>query len=144
MAKTVTRRKRTGAVKSRGTHARKARNKKTALKSTVRRTRKTAAHHAKIHHAKRPVKKWSKHVTQTSDALDLKHDVFKQDRPKAIARSLKRSAEHSHRRKSDPYRSAMSMLVFYINRAGKNLPATRRKKLEAAKGELRKAFGKAA
>lgn len=139
MAKTVTRRKRTGAVKSRGTHARKARNKRTALKSTARRVRKTGAHSVK-----RPVKKWSKRVTQTSDALDLKHDVFKQDSPKAIARSLKRSAEHSHRRKSDPYRSAMSMLVFYINRAGKNLPATRRKKLEAAKGELRKAFGKAA
>jgi hypothetical protein len=90
------------------------------------------------------VKKWSNHVTETSDALDLKHDVFKQDSPKAIARSLKRSAEQSPRRKSDPYRSAMSMLAFYINRAGKNLPATQRKKLEAAKGELRKAFGKAA
>jgi len=139
MAKTATRRKRTTVSKSRGTHARKARNRKTALKSTARRVRKTGAHSAK-----RPVKKWSKHVTQTSDALDLKHDVFKQDSPKAIARSLKRSAEQSHRRKSDPYRSAMSMLVFYINRAGKNLPATRRKKLEVAKGELRKAFGKAA
>jgi len=139
MAKTATRRKRTATSKSRGTHARKARNKKTALKSTARRTRKTGAPVAK-----KPVKKWSKRVTQTSDALDLKHDVFKQDSPKAIARSLKRSAEQSHRRKSDPYRSAMSMLVFYINRAGKNLPATRRKKLEAAKGELRKAFGKAA
>jgi hypothetical protein len=137
----VTRCKRTSAAKSRGTHARKA----TARKSTVRRagSRKTAAHHAKSP-AKRPVKKWSKHVTETSDALDLKHDVFKQDSPKAIARSLKRSAEQSHRRKSDPYRSAMSMLVFYINRAGKNLPAPRRKKLEAVKGELRKAFGKAA
>jgi hypothetical protein len=143
MAKTVTRRKRQTASKSRGTHARKARNKKTSTKSTARRPRKTAAHR-KIHPAKHPVKKWSKHVTQTSDALDLKHDVFKQDSPKAIARSLKRSAERSHRRKSDPYRSAMSMLVFYINRAGKNLPAPRRKKLEAAKGELRKAFGKAA
>ncbi len=88
-------------------------------------------------------KKWSARVTQTSDALDLKHDVFKQDSPKAIARSLKRSAERSHRRKSDPYRSAMSMLVFYINRAGKNLSAARRKKLDAAKGELRRAFGKA-
>ena len=141
MAKTVTRRKRTSAAKSRGTHARKA----TARKSTARRagSRKTAAHHAKSP-AKRPAKKWSKHVTETSDALDLKHDVFKQDSPKAIARSLKRSAEQSHRRKSDPYRSAMSMLVIYINRAGKNLPASRRKKLEAAKGELRKAFGKAA
>lgn len=139
MAKTATRRKRTVTSKSRGTHARKSRNRKTARKSTARRSRKAGAHAAK-----RPVKKWSKRVTQSSDALDLKHDVFKQDSPKAIARSLKRSAEQSHRRKSDPYRSAMSMLVFYINRAGKNLPATRRKKLEAAKGELRKAFGKAA
>ncbi len=81
-------------------------------------------------------KKWSARVTQTSDALNLKHDVFKQDSPKAIARSLKRSAERSTRRKSDPYRSAMTMLVFYINRAGNNLPATRRNKLEAAKGEF--------
>jgi hypothetical protein len=93
--------------------------------------------------SKRPVRKWSGPVTATSDALDLRHNVFKLDSPKAIARSLKRSAERSHRRKSDPYRSAMSMLVFYINRAGKNLPATRKRKLEAAKGELRKAFGKA-
>ena len=139
MAKTAARRKRTPASKSRGTHARKARNKKVAPQSTVRRARKTG-----VHSAKSPVKKWSKHVTQTSDALDLKHNVFEQDSLKAIARSLKRSAEQGHRRKSDPYRSAMSMLAFYINRAGQNLPATRRKKLEAAKGELRKAFGKAA
>jgi hypothetical protein len=69
--------------------------------------------------------------------------VFKQRSAAAIARSLKRSAEQSHRRKSDPYRSAMSMLVFYINRGGKNLSASRRRMLEAAKGELRKAFGKA-
>ena len=143
MAKTTTRRKRTATSKSRGTHARKARNKSASAKSTARRTRKTAAHPTK-RPAKRPAKKWSAHVTQTSDALDLKHDVFKQDSPKAIARSLKRSAEQSHRRKSDPHRSAMSMLVFYINRAGKNLPAARRKKLEAAKGELRKAFGRVA
>ncbi len=88
------------------------------------------------------MRKWSGRVTATSDALDLKHDVFKQDSPSAIAKSLKRSAERSHRRKSDPYRSAMSMMVFYINRAGKNLPAARKRKLEAAKGELRKAFGK--
>src|SRR3569623_701689 len=143
MAKSVTRRKRASSAKSRGTHARKVGNKKTSHKSTARRTRKTAAGHVN-RAVKRPVKKWSKHVTETSAALDLKHDVFKQDSPKAIARSLKRSAEQRHRRKSDPYRSAMSMLVFYINRAGKNLPASRRKKLEAAKGELRKAFGKAA
>lgn len=113
---------------------------KAARKSSARRTRKTTVRRAT---AKRPVRKWSGRVTATSDALDLKHDVFKQNSPAAIARSLKRSAERSHRRKSDPYRSAMSMLVFYINRAGKNLPATRRHKLEAAKDELRKAFGKA-
>ncbi len=87
--------------------------------------------------------KWSAEVTRTSDALDLKDKVFKLDRPADIARSLKRSAEQSHRRKSDPFRSAMSMLVFYINRAGTNLSATRKRKLEAAKGELRKAFGRA-
>lgn len=123
---------------------------KAARKSSARRTRKvssarktrTAASGRKAT-IKRPVRKWSGRVTATSDALDLQHNVFKQDSPAAIARSLKRSAERSRRRKSDPYRSAMSMLVFYINRAGKNLPATRKKKLEAAKGELRKAFGKA-
>lgn len=92
---------------------------------------------------KKPVRKWSGRVNATSDALDLKHNLFKQNSPVAIARSLKRSAERSHRRKSDPYRSAMSMLVFYINRAGKNLPRTRKQKLEAAKGELRKVFGRA-
>lgn len=91
---------------------------------------------------KKPVRKWSGRVTATSDALDLRHDVFKQRSATAIARSLKRSAERSHRRKSDPYRSAMSMLVFYINRAGKNLSASRRRVLENAKDELRKAFGK--
>ena len=92
---------------------------------------------------KKPVRKWSGRVTATSDALDLKQGVFKQRSAAAIARSLKRSAEQSHRRKSDPYRSAMSMLVFYINRGGKNLSASRRRTLEAAKDELRKAFGKA-
>ncbi|MEH2512022.1 hypothetical protein V1291_003376 [Nitrobacteraceae bacterium AZCC 1564] len=112
----------------------------TARRSTPRKARKTSSARKS---AKRPIRKWSGRVTATSDALDLKKDVFKLDSPKAIARSLKRSAEQSHRRKSDPYRSAMSMLVFYINRAGKNLPATRKRKLEAAKGELRKAFGKA-
>jgi Protein of unknown function (DUF3175) len=114
--------------------------RRTTRKSAPRKARKTSSTHKS---AKRPVRKWSGRVTETSDALDLKKDVFKLDSPKAIARSLKRSAEHSHRRKSDPYRSAMSMLVFYINRAGKNLPATRKRKLEAAKDELRKAFGKA-
>jgi hypothetical protein len=87
-------------------------------------------------------KRWSQHVTESSNALDLEHGVFAQSDPEAIARSLKRSAEESSRRKSDPYRSAMSMLTFYINRAGKNLPAKRRKTLEAAKHELRRLYGR--
>jgi hypothetical protein len=92
--------------------------------------------------ARRTVNKWSQSVTDNSDAMDLKPDVFKLDDPKKIAASLKRSAERSHRRKSAPYRSAMSMLTFYVNRAGHNLPAKRRRVLERAKDELRKAFGK--
>lgn len=84
-------------------------------------------------------RKWSAEVTKHSDALDLKEDVFK-GTAKDIARSLKRSAEHSQRRKSSPFRSVMSMLTFYINRAGRNLSAARRKKLEAAKDELRAVF----
>ena len=87
-------------------------------------------------------RRWSTHVTKESDALDLKRGVFTGRDPKRIAASLKRSAERSHRRKSDPYRSALSMLTFYINRAGKNLPAGRRKTLQRAKTELRKQFGR--
>ena len=86
--------------------------------------------------------RWSKRVMETSDALDLERDVFKQASPRRIAESLKRSAERSRRRKAEPFRSAMSMLSFYINRAGKNLPAERKRTLEAAKTELRKAFGR--
>ncbi|HZQ06293.1 MAG TPA: DUF3175 domain-containing protein [Anaerolineae bacterium] len=87
-------------------------------------------------------KRWSQRVTETSNALDLEKGVFAQEDPHRIARSLKRSAEHSHRRKSDPYRSAMSMLTFYINRAGKTLSKTRRARLEKAKDELRALYGK--
>jgi hypothetical protein len=87
-------------------------------------------------------RKWSAEVTEHSHALDLEADVFTQKDPKRIASSLKRSAEVSTQRKSDPYRSAMSMLSFYINRAGKNLSAARRRTLESAKDELRKAFGR--
>jgi hypothetical protein len=87
-------------------------------------------------------RRWSKKVTEHSDAMDLRHGVFKLEDPKKIAASLKRSAERSHRRKADPYRSALSMLTFYINRAGKNLSATRKRKLAKAKDELRKQFGK--
>lgn len=85
---------------------------------------------------------WSQHVTETSDAMDLEPDVFKQQDPKAIARSLKASAEHSDGRKADPFRSAMSMLTFYINRAGHNLDPARHRTLEEAKDELRDLFGK--
>lgn len=92
-------------------------------------------------HAK--TKKWSADVTEHSDALDLEPEVFRSNDPRRIARSLKHSAEESHRRKSSPFRSAMSMLTFYINRAGKNLPQSRKDVLEEAKTELRKAFGKA-
>src|SRR5437868_4890354 len=88
--------------------------------------------------------RWSQRVTETSDALDLEHDVFTKLDPRSIARSLQRSAEHSRRRKSNAYRSAMSMLTFYINRAGKTLPKARRDKLERAKDELRRLYGKPA
>jgi hypothetical protein len=87
-------------------------------------------------------KKWSRDVTEHSNALDLQHDVFTLHDPKKIAASLKRSAEHSHRRKSSPFRSAMSMLTFYINRAGKDLDPEQKAVLERAKNELRKAFGR--
>lgn len=91
---------------------------------------------------KQSPRKWSAHVTETSDALDLQKDIFESKDPKEIARSLKHSAEQSKRKKSGPYRSAMSMLTFYINRAGKNLGAAQKKVLEKAKDELRIAFGR--
>lgn len=91
----------------------------------------------------RDARKWSAEVTEHSDALDLEQDVFKQRSAKKIARSLKRSARSSTRRKSGAFRSAMSMLTFYINRAGRNLSPTRRRALEKAKDELRAAFGRA-
>ncbi len=84
--------------------------------------------------------RWSKRVTEKSDALDLETGVFTWKDPRRIAESLKRSAEHSDRRKSDPFRSAMSMLTFYVNRAGTNLPEDQRARLEAAKDELRALF----
>jgi hypothetical protein len=81
-------------------------------------------------------------VTDTSRALDLEPGVFALDDPRRIAESLKRSAEHSRRRKAEPFRSAMSMLVFYINRAGSQLPHAQRVRLEKAKDELRDLFGR--
>ena len=87
-------------------------------------------------------KKWSQDVTEHSDALDLEEHIFESEDPKQIAQSLKHSAETSDRKKAEPYRSAMSMLTFYINRAGKNLPAKQHKVLEQAKEELRVLFGR--
>jgi len=112
-----------------------ARNK--TRRTTSRRTasRKTSAR-------KKTTRRWSARVTRESDALDLKGGVFKQTSAKKIASSLKRSAEKSSRRKSGAYRSALSMLTFYINRAGKNLPKTQRARLERAKVELKKEFGR--
>lgn len=93
-------------------------------------------------HGTRKASRWSARVTRNSNALDLQQGVFRQSDPKKIAASLKRSAEHSRRRKASPYRSAMSMLTFYINRAGKDLPAGRKRVLERAKDALRAAFHK--
>lgn len=84
--------------------------------------------------------KWSQDVTEHSDALDLEEGIFKKDDPAEIAKSLKRSAEHSKRRKGTPLQSAMGMLTFYINRAGDNLSKSERAKLERAKDELRALF----
>jgi hypothetical protein len=92
----------------------------------------------------KPKRRWSAAVTRNSNALDLREGVFTLKDPKRIASSLMRSAERSHRRKSSAYRSALSMLTFYINRAGKNLPPARRKVLDRAKDEVRAKFGKPA
>jgi hypothetical protein len=87
-------------------------------------------------------KRWSQKVTQRSDALDLDAGVFSKSDRRAIARSVKRSADRSRRRKSEPYRSAMSMLTFYVNRAGKQLSQKQRRTLERAKDELRDLYGR--
>ena len=130
MAKTRTSARRTGSQPQKA--ARPARKAKTTRKAT----RKTGASSSK------QVKKWSQRVTDTSDAMTLEDSVFKLRSPRAIAASLKRSAEKSHRRKSTPYRSAISMLTFYINRGGRNLTAAQHRKLESAKRELRALFGR--
>jgi len=102
-----------------------------------------AASHGRTRATKRASgRRWSRHVTEHSHALDLESKVFTLRSGKAIAQSLKRSAEASRQRKSTPYRSAMSMLVFYINRAGTKLSPSRRRVLERAKDELRRLYGK--
>ena len=90
-----------------------------------------------------PKKRWSQGVTEKSDALDLDKGVFTWKNPKRIAASLKRSAERSKRRKSGAFRSAMSMLTFYVNRGGRDLPKSQKAVLERAKDELRAQFGRA-
>ena len=85
---------------------------------------------------------WSEQVTATSDALDLQAGVFALDNPREIALSLKKSADTSQRRKAEPFRSAMSMLTFYINRAGRHLPQRQQDCLEQAKDELRELYGR--
>jgi hypothetical protein len=118
--------------------------RKTARKAAARRKtsarRKTATR--KTSSRKTSPTRWSQRVTRESDALDLKKGVFKLTSAKKIASSLKRSAERSARRKSGAYRSALSMLTFYINRAGRTLPKTQRARLERAKVELKHQFGK--
>jgi hypothetical protein len=93
--------------------------------------------------ARRQPRRWSQRVTRTSNALDLESGVFRMRSARAIARSLARSAEASKRRKAPAFRSAMSMLTFYVNRAGKSLPERDRKTLMRAKQELRKLYGRA-
>jgi Protein of unknown function (DUF3175) len=117
---------------------------KTATRKTARKTsgRRTVSARRKTAARKPAPKRWSQHVTRESDALDLRKGVFKLTSAKKIASSLKRSAERSSRRKSGVYRSALSMLTFYINRAGRNLPKTQRARLERAKVELKHQFGK--
>src|SRR5262245_52256589 len=115
--------------------------RKSNTRSKARTRARTKAHGRRQGTARR-TRRWSQRVTRESDALDLERGVFTRGSPRAIALSLKRSALASRRRRANPFRSALSMLTFYVNRAGRTLSAVRRRKLEQAKGELRAAFGK--
>ena len=115
--------------------------RKTARRKTAR--SETASSRKRRSGSRSGARKWSGRVTRESNALDLDKGVFKLGSSKRIAASLKRSAERSRRRKADAYRSALSMLTFYINRAGRNLPASRKRTLNKAKDELRVQFGRA-
>jgi len=121
-----------------------ARPRKATRKSSAKRPAKSANKSANksAKAARSTAARWSQRVTDTSDALDLKHGVFTLKDPKRIAASLKRSAEQSKRRKTSAFRSALSMLTFYINRAGRTLPQAQRRRLERAKDELRQQFGR--
>jgi Protein of unknown function (DUF3175) len=111
-------------------------------KSTKAQRRQAASTSPKPAASRKPPRRWSAEVTRRSNALDLEQGVFAMKDPKQIAASLKRSAEVSQRKKTDSFRSALSMLNFYINRAGRNLSAMRRRILTRAKDELRKQFGR--
>ena len=118
------------------------RRKTSGRRHTVRSSTKATGKPRKTATARSSSKRWSQRVTRESDALDLKRGVFTLRDPKRIAASLKRSAERSTRRKAGAYRSALSMLTFYINRAGRTLPKTQRERLNRAKAELKRQFGK--
>jgi hypothetical protein len=105
--------------------------------------KKTPTKNARTTKPTAPVKRWSQRVTDSSDALDLKAGLFKSRSAKTIAQGLKRAAERSQRKKGSPYQSAMSMLNFYLNRAGKQLPQSKKETLQRAKSELRALFGRA-
>jgi len=122
--------------------ARKTATRKPAARKNTgsARVRKASSARRKSAAGKTSPKRWSQRVTRESDALDLKRGVFKLTDPKKIAASLKRSAERSSRRKAGAYRSALSMLTFYVNRAGKTLPKTQRDRLQRAKTELKHQF----
>jgi hypothetical protein len=126
-------------ARTRKTATRKPATRKTTGSARVR-TASTAR--SKSAANRKAPKRWSQRVTRESDALDLQQGVFKLTSPKKIAASLKRSAEHSSRRKAGAYRSALSMLTFYINRAGKTLPKAQRDRLQRAKAELKHQFGR--
>ena len=123
-------------------HARRSATRRPATRKNTAsaRTRKASSPPRKSATKKTSPKRWSQRVTRESDALDLQHGVFKLTSPKKIASSLKRSAERSSRRKAGAYRSALSMLTFYINRAGKSLSKTQRDRLQRAKTELKHQF----
>ncbi|SAL66251.1 hypothetical protein AWB71_03936 [Caballeronia peredens] len=125
----------------------------TTRKTTKTATRKIASgkrpstrqRHSLAGHRKKPERsthRWSHRVMETSDAMDIQRDIFKTGNAQEIADSLKRSSTRSTRRKGSPFQSAMSMLNFYINRAGRNLPKSRKSTLERAKKRLREAFGR--
>ena len=122
----------------------KARKGTARARARARTRARTKAHGERQGRAARRTKRWSQKVTQESNALDLERGVFTSGSPHAIALSLKRSALKSRRRKANPYRSALSMLTFYVNRAGRGLSAARRRTLDRAKSELRAVFGKGA